>query len=172
MTDINSLLIEKYPFSDERIEGRLVYLNNYGVTRFASPLLEERTKISFFNAKFSTGYRKFRTIDVIIGLRGSDELFTLTNPVFSDKYSNLPTELEKISASDINNSLIFEIVELYKLAGSKITVIDNNKFQIWFGEDKWRIMSFDTSGTLRIKTTPNYQAQDEKRSWWERLFGR
>jgi hypothetical protein len=156
MKDINSLLLKKYQTADERIEGRLVYLENFGVAGFASPLIAEKTNISFFTAKFSTGYRKFHTIDVVIGARGLDELFVLTNPVFSDKYSNLTMELEKIEAKDIEQPLINEIAELYKLAGTKITEIENNKFQIWSGDNKWRIMEFETNATLKIIMTPNY----------------
>lgn len=170
MMDINSLLVQKYPTTNERIEGQLVYLENFGVTEFPSPLIEDRTDISIFTTKFSTGYRKFSTIDVVIGTREPDEIFVLTNPIFSDEYSTLTTALEKIGSRDIDQRLINEIVELYKLTGTKITEIETNKFQIWFGDNKWRVMQFEIKGTLKIKTTPNYELQSEKSTWWKRLF--
>jgi len=170
MKDINLLLVETYPTADERIEGRLVYLEKYGVTRFTSPLLEEKSNLSFFTTKFSTGYRKFVTIDAVIGARGLDELFVLTNPIFSEDYSNLVMELEKIETKDIDQPLINEIIELYKLTGTKITEIENSKFQIWFGDSKWRIMEFETKRNLKIETTSNYNLQNDKKTWWKRLF--
>ena len=154
LRDLDSILTDRFPATDDRLEGQLVYLQNYGLTKLQRPTLQQATGLDFYKARFFTGYRKFSTIDVVIGLNVSNnQIGLLTNPVFSDKYSDLLPYLEKIQEADINQQLINDIIELYKDAGTIITEIDtnNNLYQIWFGDGKWRMLKIGKSPSLTIK---------------------
>ena len=158
MTDLELILINKFAATEERLEGHLIYLKNYGLTKLNQPRLGQKTNLDFYRAKFFTGYRKFSKIDIVIGVSADNkEIFLLTNPLFSDKYSNLIEQFKKIQKQDISQQLINEIIELYKEVGTCITIIDakKNLYQIWFGRNKWRTMKIDHDITLTIKTIPN-----------------
>lgn len=155
MTELDLILVNRFPSTEERIEGRLVYLIKYGLTKIDVANLELKTSLAFYKAKFFTGYRKFTIIDVIIGVNHEGQIFLLTNPLFSDKYSDLITQFGNIYQKDIDQCLINEIIELYKIVGTNITEIDPkaNLYQIWFGNTKWRKMKIDITGRLTIKIT-------------------
>jgi hypothetical protein len=171
MTDIQTILTTKFPKTDERIEGHLVFLDQYGVDRIRKTNLENVTSLDFYKAKFYTGHRKFTIIETIIGLSGDSNVFLLTNPLFSDKHSDIVNQLERIDSMYVTQSVILEIIDLYKETGASITEIGNDKYQIWHGENKWRIMEFENNRTLKIKTTPNSTLQKTGLSWWRRHFG-
>lgn len=158
MNDINFLediLTEKFPEKEESFEGDLVFLKHHKITKLEKPLLFKHTALNFYKAKFSTGYRKFKLIDVIIGF-SDKEVYILTNPIFSNKYSNLIQRLEEIKALNSDDSIINEIVDLYKQTGTVITELSKKKHQIWFGNNKWRILEFKIDDTLQINC---YQTQ-------------
>ena len=158
MTELQTILTTRFAATKERIEGHLIYLKNYGLIKLNQPKLGQKTNLDFYRAKFFTGYRKFSTIDIIIGVSADNrDIYLLTNPLFSDQYSNLIGPLEKIQKQDIDQQLINEIIELYKEVGTNITPVDpkNNLYQIWFGRDKWRMMKINHDVTLTIETKPN-----------------
>lgn len=164
MNTVSHILSDNYPSTPERIEGQLVYLEKYGVNKLDTSVINHVMKLDFHKARFFTGYRKFTIIDVVIGIC-DENLFLLTNPVFSDRDSNLIEEFEKINANQINAALIAEIIILYQTTGANITPIDipHNKYQIWFGDKKWRTMKFHMHKTLKIETIPN--ASLPKKQW-------
>lgn len=171
MTDLETLLTIKFPRTNEYIEGQLVFLDQYGVDRIRKTNLENATHLTFYKAKFFTGYKKFTITDIVIGISGDNSIYLLTNPLFSDKYSDIVTQLERINTRLVNHRLISEIIDLYKVTGSSITEISNDKYQIWYGDNKWRVMEFENSITLKIKTVPNIADQSVVRSWWRKLLG-
>lgn len=155
MTDPRTILTTKFPKTEERAEGRLAFLEQDGLEKIEKPILQHITKLDFYKAKFFTGYRSAPFAYMIIGVNTDNELFLLANPVFSDKYSDLVKQFEKIKPTLADHPLTTEIVDLYKETGAKITQIGNYQYQIWFGQIKWRILDFEINGTLRIKMTPN-----------------
>lgn len=155
MKELDLILANRFSSTEERIEDRLVYLIKYGLTKINVANLEQKARLTFYKAKFFTGYRKFSIIDVIIGANHEGQIFLLTNPLFSVKYSDLITQFENIYQKDIDQCLINEIIELYKIVGTNITEIDatTNLYQIWFGNTKWRKMKIDIADRLTIKIT-------------------
>ena len=178
MRDLDSILRDKFPSTEERIEGCLVYLTSYGLTKLSYPILQELLGLEFCKARFSTGYRKFSIIDVIIGFQTVNKYIgLLTNPLFSDKYSDLPGFIESVPEADISQQLINEIIELYKEVGATITEIDkkDSLYQIWLGGHKWRLLKIGKSRHLTIKTTPNRGLQQvahdgRAMSFWASLY--
>ena len=161
MIDVKSILSSNYPDTIEKIEGKLVFLPNQDVDALHYPILSKALNLNFFKARFSTGYRKFRNIDVVVGVTGNStgSVYLLTNPlIFSERYSDLIDQLEKITKEDITADLLNEIIALYKETGVHITPfrLNSHKYQIWFGENKWRILKFEFQQTLKIITRPNY----------------
>ena len=155
MTDIQTILKNKFPKTEERVEGRLVFLDQHEIIRLDSPRLQAITKLDFYKTKFFTGYRKFTIIDTVVGLSNDNEVFLLTNPLFSDKYSDLIKIFENVKSANVDKGFISDLVDMYRATGAKITDIGADKYQIWFGDNKWRILDFEINGTLKIKTTPN-----------------
>lgn len=117
--------INKFPKTEERIEGRLVFLDQHGIIELDRPLLQKRTGLKFYRVKFFTGYRKFTVIDAVVGLSGDNEVFLLINPIFSDRYYNIIKLFERIQAVDVDQSVISEVVSLYKETGANVTEIGN-----------------------------------------------
>lgn len=170
MTDIQTLLKNKFPKTEDRIEGHLVFLEQYGIHKLDKPFLHDITHLDFYKVRFFTGYRKCRVIDTVVGFSMDNRVFLLTNPIFSDRYSSLIQQFENIESTWINQSLISEIIELYRETGVKITEISNGQYQIWFGENKWRALNFEINGTLKIKTIPNRALSKTVQTWWQKLF--
>lgn len=171
MTEIHNILTSKFPKTVDRIEGRLVFLDQHEINKVISHKLEALCKLDFYQAKFFTGYHKFTIIDVIVGCSKDNEVFLLTNPLFSERYSNLIPVLENINAEQVNQEVITEIVECYKRTGAKITAINEHNFQIWFGESAWHILSFEFNQNLKIKSTPNSKALNLRPKWWQIILG-
>ena len=171
MEDIRSLLLCNYPTTSERIEGKLVYLDSYGINSLHFPSLSGVMNLQFFKAKFFTGYRKFTKVDVIVGVAGK-QTYLLLNPVFSNGYSSLVEHLEQIDSNYINGNVLGEIVTMYKETGVDITPIGrgNKTYQIWFGKAKWRMLRFETHKTLKIIMIPNYRFYIVWPSWVMKLF--
>ena len=155
--------------NQKNFEGQLIYKEEYGIEILDFPSIEEQIKLNFFKGKFSTGYRKFSVIDVVIAKSQLNDIFLMTNPVFSDRYSSLTKVLEEIKEQEITPDLIQQIVELIRITGVKITAISDKEYQIWFGDDKWRLLEFKTNRTLKIEMKSNYEL-DRKLNWWQKLF--
>ncbi|QZK89300.1 hypothetical protein K5V07_01850 [Flavobacterium sp. CHNK8] len=155
MTDIQTILTSKFPKTEERVEGRLVFLDQHEIIRLDSPRLQAITKLDFYKTKFFTGYRKFTIIDTVVGLSNDNEVFLLTNPLFSDKYSDLIKIFENVKSAHVDKGFVSDLVDMYRATGAKITEIGADKYQIWFSDNKWRILDFEINGTLKIKTTLN-----------------
>jgi hypothetical protein len=153
MTDIQIILKSKFPKTEERVEGRLVFLDQHEIIRLDSPRLQAITKLDFYKTKFFTGYRKFTIIDTVVGLSNDNEVFILTNPLFSDKYSDLIKIFENVKSAHVDKGFISDLVDMYRATGAKITDIGADKYQIWFGDNKWRILDFEINGTLKIKSS-------------------
>jgi hypothetical protein len=175
MTDIQTILTSKFPKTEELVEGRLVFLDQHEIIRLDSPRLQAITKLDFYKTKFFTGYRKFTIIDTVVGLSNDNEVFLLTNPLFSDKYSDLIKIFENVKSAHVDKGFISDLIDMYRATGAKITEIGADKYQIWFGHNKWRILNFEINGTLKIKTTPNNTLNNTLpkagRSWWQKLLG-
>lgn len=171
MTDIQTILKNKFPKTEERVEGQLVFLDQQEIIRLDSPRLQAITNLDFYKTKFFTGYRKFTIIDAVVGLLNDNEIFILTNPLFSDKHSDLIKVFENVKSTNVDKDLISDLVDMYRETGANITDIGAYKYQIWFGDNKWRILDFEINGTLKIKTTPNSTLPKAKRKWWQKLFG-
>jgi len=171
MTDIQIILASKFPKTEERVEGRLVFLEKYEIIKLDSPRLQTITELDFYKTKFFTGYHKFTIIDIVVGLSKDNEVFLLTNPIFTEKYSDLNNIFEEVKSVQVDERLISELVDVYRATGAKITEISANKYQIWFGNNKWRILDFEINETLKIKTTPNSTLPKAEHSRWKKLFG-
>lgn len=171
MTDIKDILRSRFPKTEERIEGQLVFLEQYEIVKLGFLKIQEITKLDFYKIKFFTGYRKFTITDIVVGLSGNQEIFLLANPIFSSKYSNLIKIIEQVEPKEVGEAFISDVVSMYRETGVTITDIDAHNFQVWFGDDRWRILSFEINGGLTIKTIPNSDWRKARRSWWRKLFG-
>jgi len=170
MTDIQAILTSKFPNTEGHVVGQLVFLTQQEIIRLDSPRLQAITELNFYKTKFFTGYRKFTNIDTVVGLSKDNEVFLLTNPLFSDKYSDLIKIFENVKSAHIDKGFISDLVEMYRATGAKITEIGIYKYQIWFGDNKWRILDFEINGTLKIKTIPNSTLPKAGRTWLQKLF--
>ncbi|GAO45378.1 hypothetical protein [Flavihumibacter petaseus] len=171
MTGLASILSEKFPWTGERIEGQLAFQKKFEIVKLDCPELQKFTGLAFYKAKFSTGYRKFSIIDIVIGVTEIEEVYLLINPLFADSYSTLLKPLEEIKSSDAGPSLISEIVFLFKETGAVISKIDGNRYQLWFGNEKWRVMIFALKENLVLRIVPNssmgvlFRIQNWIRDW-------
>ena len=60
MKEIHNILTSKFPKTVDRIEGRLVFLDQHEINKVISPKLEALCKLDFYQAKFFTGYHKLQ----------------------------------------------------------------------------------------------------------------
>jgi len=167
MTGLKDILIRKFPKPNERIDGQLIFLDQYEIVKLDCKALHDALKLHFFKAKFLIRYGANMHIDIVCGISNDDEIFLLMNPLISDRYSNLVNKFEDIRSEYVNQTLLADIIDVYKETGANITKLNDKKYQIWYGDHKWRVLDFEVNDTLKIRTTPNKNLV----KWWQRLFG-